>query len=125
MNNVKSVQARCRSASIDRLLKTNIGSNPVTGIENYFNNLECISLQCDYACASDLITIYKWVSSNDLFDRPPNAPSERNIRSVSKLEREILYYDNDGILISPDGKGRGYPEKFGKASIPIVEVIEL
>jgi hypothetical protein len=107
LNNIKSVQARCRSASIDRLLNTNIGSNPVTGIENYFNDLTSISLECDYVCASDLSTIYKWVSYNDLFDRPPKAPRERKIPTVRNLERDILYYDQNAILVSPDGKGRG------------------
>jgi hypothetical protein len=104
MNNVKSVQARCRSASIGRLLNTNIGSNPVTGVENYFNDLGCISLICDHACAFKVTEIYKWVSSKHIFERPPKAPIRCQIPTIKKLTRDILDYDKNGILLSPDAE---------------------
>jgi hypothetical protein len=122
INNIKSVHARCRSESIGRLLNTNIGSNPVTGVENYFNNLRYISLNCDHACASKVTEIYEWVSSKDLFDRPLKAPIPCQIPKIKKLSRDILNYDKNGILVSPDPEVSGC---FGKASIPFSEVIEL
>jgi hypothetical protein len=125
MNNIKSAEERCHSASIGRLLNTNIGSNPVTGVKNYFNDLTSISLVCHYACASDVTTVYKWVSTNDLYARSPNAPSERDIPTIRKLTRDILNYDKNGILLTPHAHERGCRDKFGKTSIPFVEVIEL
>jgi hypothetical protein len=93
LNNVKSVWRRCQSASIARLLNTRIGSNPVTGVENWFNDIESISLMCDYSCASKVAKIYELVTSNPLFERPPKAPTEREIPTIAKITKEILNYD--------------------------------
>jgi hypothetical protein len=93
INNVKLVWRRCQSTSIARLLNIRIGSNPVTGAENWFNDIESISLMCDYACASKVTKIYELVTSNPLFKRPPKAPTEREIPTIAEISKDILRYD--------------------------------
>jgi hypothetical protein len=130
LNNVKSVWHRCQSKSIARLLNTRIGSNPVTGAENWFNDIESISLKCDYACASKVAKIYELVTSNPLFKRSPKAPSEREIPTIAKITKEILNYDqnwNEGSCHTDEFTfaGEVYQAEFYQANIPFVEVIEL
>jgi hypothetical protein len=130
LNNVKSVWHRCQSTSIARLLNTKIGSNPVTSAENWFNDIESISLVCDYACASKVAKIYELVTSNPLFERPPKAPTEREIPTIAKITKEILNYDQNGNLGSSHSDqytfaGEFYQAEFYQANIPFLEVIEL
>jgi hypothetical protein len=119
VNNVKSVWTRHQSTSIARLLNTKIGSNPVTGAKNWFNNLESISLMCDYACAFKVSKIYEQIDSNPLFERPPKAPTKREIPTIISMAKDIHKYGQNGILGSTD------PDEFYQANIPFVEIIEL
>jgi hypothetical protein len=124
-NNVKSVWRRCQSASIARLLNTSIGSNPVTGAQNWLNDAESISLMCDYACARKVTRIYELVTSNPLFQRPPNAPTEREIPIIAKITKDILRCGQNGNLEPPQASEGGLSGGYYQANIPFVEVIEL
>jgi hypothetical protein len=125
MNNVKSVQERSPSTSIARLFNTMIGSNPVTGIENYFNDLGPISLTCDYACALEVTRLYMQVATKILFKRSPKAPAKREIPTIIKMTRDILKYDQNGILRSTQSNNGSPSDNIYQPSIPFVEVIEL
>jgi hypothetical protein len=124
-NNVKSVWRRCRSRSIARLLNINIGSNPVTGAENWFNDIEHVSLVSDYACASKVTKIYELVTSNPLFERPSKAPTEREIPTIAKITKDFLSYGWNGDLKSNHTDDFNFSVEFYQAKIPFVEVIEL
>lgn len=124
-NNVKSVYERSPSTSIARILNTMIGSAPVTGVENYFNDLKQVFLTCDHAVASKVIEIYKWVSTKILSKRSAKAPSEKKIPTIRKMTRDILNYDQNGILKSPEANEGSFSDKFYEVSIPFEEVIEL
>jgi hypothetical protein len=124
-NNVKSVWRRCRSRSIARLLNINIGSNPVTVAENWFNDIERVSLVCDYACASKVTKIYELVTSNPLFERPSKAPTVREIPTIAKITKDFLCYGWNGDLRSNHTDDFNFSVEFYQANIPFVEVIEL
>jgi hypothetical protein len=124
-NNVKSVLRRCQSASIAWLLNTSIGSNPVTGAQNWLNDIESISLMCDYACARKVTKIYELVTSNPLFQSPQKALTEREIPTNAKITKDILRCSQSGNLERPQASEVGLSGGFYRANIPFVEVIEL
>ena len=127
-NNVRSVQARSPSRTLARLFNSQLGPNQSATVENTFNDLEPISLICDYEVASKLSNIYGQVSSNILYERSSSARKRQTIPTITKIRKEFMNYDKNGTL-SYDMNGnleqsRRSIEQY-EATIPFYEVIEL